>query len=216
VFGLDNQLAGLSDGTTLVLVLVAAILLGLRHASDPDHLVAVTTLVASGRERGARAAGKLGLAWGGGHAASLFAFGLPIVLFRAYLPTDVQRGAETTVGIVIVGLAARLLLRWRRGELHAHTRTRGPWQAGAVGVVHGMGGSAGVGVLLLAAIRDEALAVAALALFAVCTALSMAILSTGFGVTLERPPVRRALTKLVPVLGTVSLVFGAVYTAGAV
>jgi hypothetical protein len=216
VFGLDDKLAGLSDGTTLVLVLAAAILLGLRHASDPDHLTAVTTLVASGRDRGARAAARLGFAWGGGHALSLFAFGLPIVLYRAYLPEDVQRGAETTVGLVIVALAARLLVRWRRGALHTHARARGPWQAGAIGVVHGMGGSAGVGVLLLAAIRSQALAVAALALFAACTALSMGILSSGFGLTLERPPVRRALTRLVPVLATASLVFGAVYTAGSV
>ena len=91
MFGLDDKLAGLSDGTTLVLVLAVAILLGLRHASDPDHLTAVTTLVASGRDRGARAAARLGFAWGGGHALSLFAFGLPIVLYRAYLPEPLQR-----------------------------------------------------------------------------------------------------------------------------
>ena len=50
MFGIDTALAGLSDGTTLLLVLTAALLLGLRHASDPDHLAAVTTLVAGGRD----------------------------------------------------------------------------------------------------------------------------------------------------------------------
>jgi hypothetical protein len=214
VFGIDDKLAGLSDGTTLVIVLGVAILLGLRHASDPDHLAAVTTLIASGRERGARAAARLGLAWGLGHGASLFAFGLPIVLYRAYLPEVAQRAAETTVGIVIVALAARLLVRWRRGTLE-RAQPRGARQAGAIGIVHGIGGSAGVGVLLLAAIRNETLAVAALALFASCTAVSMAILSTGFGLTLERPLVRGTLLKAVPVLGAASLVFGAVYAAGA-
>ena len=44
----------------------------------------------------------------------------------------------------------------------------------------------------------------------------MGILSTGFGLTLERPLVQRALVRLIPVLGTASLVFGAVYTAGSV
>jgi hypothetical protein len=214
VFGLDDKLAHLSDGTTLVVVLAVAILLGVRHASDPDHLTAVTTLVASGKERGARAAGRLGLAWGAGHGASLFAFGLPIVLYRAYLPEPVQRGAETAVGLVIVALAVRLLVRWRRGRLHAHA-PRSAWQAGGIGVVHGTGGSAGVGVLLLAAIRSEPLAVVALALFASCTALSMGALSAGFGLTLERPAARLALVKIVPVLGAAALVFGAVYTAGA-
>jgi hypothetical protein len=50
-------------------------LLGLRHATDPDYLTAVTTLVTSGRERAASRANELALAWGPGHAATLFAFG---------------------------------------------------------------------------------------------------------------------------------------------
>jgi high-affinity nickel permease len=93
MFGLDNALVGLSDGTTLLLVLAAAMLLGLRHASDPDHLAAVTTLVAGGEGRSGRRAARLGFSWGAGHATSLFAFGLPIVLWRAYLPEPVQSGA---------------------------------------------------------------------------------------------------------------------------
>ena len=104
MFGLDGTIANLSDGTTMLIVVAAAILLGLRHASDPDHLAAVTTLVASGRERGSRSAARLGLTWGLGHATSLFVFGLPIVLFEAYLPERVQQGAEASVGVVIVAL----------------------------------------------------------------------------------------------------------------
>ena len=51
MFGLDDHLAGLSDGTTLLLVAAAACLLGLRHATDPDHVAAVATLMAGARER---------------------------------------------------------------------------------------------------------------------------------------------------------------------
>src|SRR5918911_2863279 len=105
MFGLDERIASFSDGTTLVVVLCVAMILGLRHASDPDHLAAVSTLVASGRERAARGAARLGLAWGLGHATSLFLFGLPVVLYSAYLPETLQRAAETTVGLVIVALA---------------------------------------------------------------------------------------------------------------
>src|SRR5205823_2863520 len=151
MFGLDDRIASYSNGTTLLIVVGVSILLGLRHASDPDHLAAVTTLVASSRERAARRAAKLGLAWGLGHATSLFVFGLPVVLYSAYLPEPVQRAAETTVGFVIVGLALLLLVRWRRGVYrnasHAHRRPRGGRQAYAIGVVHGMGGTAGVGLL---------------------------------------------------------------------
>src|SRR5213595_535184 len=124
MFGLDHQIAGLSNGATLLVVAAVAVLLGLRHASDPDHLAAVTTLIASGKERAARRAAKLGLAWGLGHATSLFVFGLPVVLYSAYLPEPVQRAAETTVGFLIVVLAVLLLARWRRGAFsptaHVH------------------------------------------------------------------------------------------------
>src|SRR5207247_9433236 len=113
--GLDTWIAHFSDGATLALVAVVAVVLGLRHASDPDHLAAVTTLIASSRERAARRAARLGLAWGLGHATSLFVFGLPVVLYSAYLPDPVQSAAEAAVGFVIVALAVLLLARWRRG-----------------------------------------------------------------------------------------------------
>src|SRR5207248_408368 len=121
MFGLDTWIAHFSDGATLALVVVVAVVLGLRHASDPDHLAAVTTLVATGKDRAARAAARLGLAWGLGHATSLFAFGLPIVVFKSYLPQPVQAAAETTVGVMIALLALWLLVRWRRGLFHLHS-----------------------------------------------------------------------------------------------
>ena len=235
MFGLDERIASLSDGTTLLVVVAVAIVLGLRHASDPDHLAAVTTLIATKRDRAVRRAGALGLAWGLGHATSLFVFGLPIVLYRTYLPKSVQSGAETGVGVLIVVLAIWLLVRWRRGlfhvhehdrdgEAHAHVhahphahrrRARSPWQAAGIGIVHGMGGSAGVGILLLSAIPSHALAVSALGLFALFTAISMALLSTGFGLTLTSAPVRRAFHRIAPVLGLASLAFGVWYVLGA-
>lgn len=229
MFGLDHWLAHFSNGTTLALVVVVAVALGLRHASDPDHLAAVTTLVATGRDRAARAAARLGLAWGLGHATSLFAFGLPIVLFKAYLPEPVQQAAETSVGVMIALLALWLLVRWRRGLFHLHQdhgeahvhgpqgpiRTRSPLQAFGIGLVHGMGGSAGVGVLLLASIHDRALAIAALGLFAACTALSMAALSTGWGLTLGSTPVRNSIGRVAPAIGVASLGFGIWYALAA-
>jgi hypothetical protein len=219
VFGIDAKIASFSNGTTLLVVVGVSIALGLRHASDPDHLAAVTTLIASGRDRAARRAARLGLAWGLGHGTSLFVFGLPVVLYRAYLPEPLQRVAETTVGFVIVALAVLLLARWRRGVFrsngHAHARVRGARGAYGIGLVHGMGGTAGVGILLLGAINDHALAVCALALFAACTALSMALLSTGFGATLSVRRVRDCFDVVAPVLGVLSLAFGIWYALGA-
>lgn len=98
---------------------VAALLLGLRHATDPDHLAALSTLALSEGMGGRRAAG-LGLAWGAGHATTLLLLGVPAVLFGHDLPEVAQRGAEAAVGLLIVLLAVRLLVRWKRGRFHAH------------------------------------------------------------------------------------------------
>jgi cytochrome c biogenesis protein CcdA len=229
VLGLDDRIAALAAGHTLLIVLAVAILLGLRHASDPDHLTAVTALLAGEGPgpRRTRAAGRLGLAWGAGHATTLFAFGLPVVVLGAYLPAPVQAGAEAAVGVLIIALAARLLARRRRfgpALVHSHPhgpdgaalRYRSPLQAYGIGLVHGAGGSAGVGVLLLAATPDHVHAVLALAVFALFTAISMASASTSFGWLLGRKGVERAYGTLAPAMGVASLGFGVWYALGAV
>jgi ABC-type nickel/cobalt efflux system permease component RcnA len=227
MFGLDDQIAALSDGASIAVVLLVAVLLGLRHATDPDHIAAVTTLVASSRERAARRAAELGVWWGAGHAVTLVVFGLPILLFEAYLPEKVQQGAETAVAALIVVLAVRLLIRWRSGyfHLHAHAHSseehdhrhpvRTPMGAFGIGLVHGMGGSAGVGVLLLAAIPSTAVAITSLVVLAVFTGVSMTALTSGFGLTLVSRPAQRAFVVAAPAFGGLSLAFGFWYAAAA-
>ena len=219
MFGLDERIAELSGGASIGIVLVVAVLLGLRHATDPDHLVAVTTLVAGRRDRAACRAAELGLVWGLGHAATLFAFGLPVLLLDTVLPERVRQVAETAIGFVIVYLALRLLVRWRRGELrfhvhpHAHgARTRRG--AFAIGLVHGIGGSAGVGVLLLTSVRSTGLAVVSLVVLAVFTAFSMSVLSRALGSLLVSRP-RPAFGGFAPALGGASLAFGVWYATAA-
>jgi ABC-type nickel/cobalt efflux system permease component RcnA len=117
-------------GSENAMVLLLAMLLGLRHATDPDHLTAVSTLVLSDRKVGEKRALRLGVAWGLGHAVTLFLFGLPAVLFGRYLPDAIQRGIEVAIGFLIVGLAIRLLLRWHSGYFHLHAHQHGTeWHA---------------------------------------------------------------------------------------
>src|SRR6476469_2684780 len=94
---IDAWLDGLFVGAPLVVALLIALILGLRHASDPDHLVAVTSLVAAdgGDVRGAA---RLGAWWGAGHAGALIAIGLPLILLKSSLPAWLEAGAETAVG----------------------------------------------------------------------------------------------------------------------
>lgn len=216
-------------------MLAVAVLLGLRHAADPDHIAAVTTLVTgesdgrSGHGTGRRAALRIGGAWGIGHAAALVAFGLPAVLFGAALPDGVQRALELLVGLVVAALAARLLVRWwqgrrpaaaARGAHPAHgtlpRAARTPVQAFAVGLLHGAGGSAAIGVLLLASIGERWLAAGALVLFAGCTALSMAALTALLSKGLAQAGAWRPLGAVaVPALGAASLALGTLYALDA-
>jgi hypothetical protein len=225
MFGLDDWIAGLSDEASIVVVLLVAVLLGLRHATDPDHIAAMTTLVASGRERASRSAARLGAWWGLGHAVTLVLFGVPILLAERYLPERLQQSAETAVAALVIFLALRLLGRWRHGyfDLHAHPHpeqehrhdVRTPFGAFGIGLVHGIGGSAGVGVLLLAAIPSETVAVASLLLLAAFTAVSMAVVTAGLGRALSWPPFAAASTVTIPALGGASLLFGVWYAAAA-
>jgi high-affinity nickel permease len=225
MLGLDDWIAGLSDGASFAVVVLVATLLGLRHATDPDHIAAVTTLIASGKQRATRSAARLGAWWGLGHAVTLVIFGVPILVGGRYLPERLQQGAETAVAALIVFLALRLLVRWRHGyfNLHAHPHpdhhhrhaVRTPAGAFGIGLVHGMGGSAGVGVLLLAAIPSQTAALVALVILALFTAVSMTIVTSGFGWTLSLRPVAGAVAASVPAIGLSSLAFGLWYAAAA-
>ena len=247
MFGIDEQLAQLG-GSGLVLALAIAMLLRIRHATDPDHLTAVAALIAGDAEHGLRRARQLGLAWGLGHASTLFAFGVPLILVGSALPQRVQQAAEVTIGAIIVFLALRLLSRWRSGAFHSHPHRHGdrrhahphvhasgdehahdgaahdhrheeslgrrPRAAFAIGLAHGVGGSAGAGILLIGSAADGALALIALALFAVGTACSMAFVSATFGSALARVWMARRLNSVIPAVGAASLLFGLCYAAG--
>lgn len=239
----DSWLEGLMHGPeALWVVLVVSLLLGLRHASDPDHLAAVTTLIASEEHRRTRKAASMGLLWGLGHGTTLVLVGLPLVLLGQYLPERVQQAAEVTIGVIIVILALRLLVRWRRGLFHAHDHSHGggpshrhlhshadasvhhhphdttlrtPFSAYGVGLVHGVGGSGGLTLLLLSTIPDPSEAVVALLIFATGTAVSMALLSTAFGLAIATGPVARNFERVAPVLGALAAAFGVWYALGA-
>ena len=237
---LDGWLEGFMHGSAgLGVILIASLLLGLRYASDPDHLAAVTTLIASEEERArVRMAGSMGLSWGLGHGTTLAVLGLPLVLFGSYMPEPLQRTTEVIVGTVIIFLAVRLLHRWWRKFYHSHgvgsyrslphsyaespsydhqpgTSLRTGLSSYSIGLVHGTGGSGGLSLMLLSTIPDKAQAAGALLIFAAGSAISMALLSTAFGLAIAGGPAAKNYKQVVPVLGCLSMALGAWYVLGA-
>ena len=244
MLGLDDLIAEWGRDGGIAVAFLVALLLGLRHATDPDHLTAVSSMILAERDGGRRGAMRLGLAWGAGHALTLLALGLPFVLWGDALPERIRQIAEIAIGLLIVGLAVRLLVRWRRGYFHVHPHRHGdvvhahthvhegahgphehphaealgrtPLAAFGIGLVHGIGGSAGAGILLVSSIDDRATAAIALAVFAGATALSMGVATLVFGHVLTRRGVAFRLESFIPVLGVLGMLFGAWYALGSV
>lgn len=102
-------------------VIVLGFLLGMKHSLDIDHLAAVTTLIANQRNRWKSAL--VGTYWGMGHSASLMGLGGVIILFDVKFPPAVSLVLEFGVGLMLIALGLRVLLRLRKGgtlHLHAH------------------------------------------------------------------------------------------------
>ena len=170
----------------LATLLVLGFVLGLRHATDADHVVAVGAITS--RERSLRSALWIGASWGLGHALTVLVVGGAIVLFGLVIPPRVGLGMEFSVALMLIVLGVVNL----RGALrHLHQAAHGERVAAApaslppgalraigVGIVHGLAGSAAVALLVLASITDVKFALVYLAVFGVGTILGMMTLTS--------------------------------------
>jgi len=175
------------------------LLLGLKHALEPDHLSTVATLASRSASR--RHTVGVAAAWGVGHASALLALGGALVALGATLPPPVTRTFELAVGLILIALAIDVLRRVRKSGVHVHAHEHeGAWHVHAhahepqadehdhghrhallgrsllIGGVHGLAGSAAVAVLTVPA-GSVAVALAYLAVFGAGTVLGMIALS---------------------------------------
>ena len=207
---------------TLLAILALGFFLGMRHATDSDHVVAVTTIVS--RARNARAALWIGLLWGLGHTATILTVGGAIVLFGWVIPPRLGLSMEMSVALMLIVLGAMNLSGTlsRISQLahpHAHAgednqmrhwHGRGALRALAIGVVHGLAGSAAIALLVLATIKSAGLALLYLAIFGAGTVAGMMLLTGLMAVPLSAlssrfPWGERGLAR---VTGALSLGFG--------
>jgi high-affinity nickel-transport protein len=209
-----------------LVVVALGFFLGMRHATDADHVIAVSTIVS--RQRDIVAAAVTGLLWGAGHTLTILAVGSAIILFNVAIPYRVGAGMELSVGVMLIVLgvlnvAAFLNLRpevWRRAgrgsqTVHAHPHSHGDYvhthphghapdahphahdqtplasidrrfgrsriyghaRPVVVGLVHGLAGSAGVTLLVVAAVRDPRWAIAYLLVFGLGTIAGMMLIT---------------------------------------
>lgn len=170
---------------------------GFRHAFEPDHLAAVTTLAT--RERGRAQAARLGLAWGAGHTASVAIVAVVLIVLGIRVPEQFYHTAELGVAFLLIALGVGTIIaesrRHRRslGAPHDHAHgvdaahahpdaVRSVSRAAVFGVAHGFAGSGAVVVLLVAASSRLAEQVSYLAAFGIGTIAGMSLVSLLTGV----------------------------------
>jgi hypothetical protein len=204
-------------------------LLGMRHALEPDHLAAVTTLVS--REQNGYKAAFLGACWGLGHTAALVVVGAVLVVLRAELPAAVADGFELLVALMLIALGVRAIviatrdgsdgpayLHRHRFAVHSHGGVAphvhiGAWTLARrpllVGAVHGLAGSGALTALVLATLPTTAARLAYMALFGIGSTLGMAALSGLLGFPLARIGANQSLARAVSlIVGCVSTLLG--------
>jgi len=197
---------------TLLAILALGFLLGLRHATDADHVVAVTALVA--RERSPRSALALGALWGVGHSLTILVVGGAIVVFGLVIPPRVGLSMEMSVALMLILLGTLNLTGARerlsaseprgqevrdadaageRGSTRVHrslgaallTVLRRGARSLVVGIVHGLAGSAAVVLLVLTTLGDATSALTYLAVFGAGTITGMMLITASMAVPIK-------------------------------
>jgi len=182
------------------------VLLGIRHACEPDHLAAVSTLAAE--ERSVKGGLFLGALWGVGHSLALLLVGGSLAVIETQMPPRVADALELGVGLMVVGLGLRAIVRavregrtgrvqsHRHGEVqHAHPAEAqhvhvSRWTLATrpllVGIVHGLAGSGALTALVLAELPSVGARLTYIALFGAGSVVGMGLLSGLCGVPLAR------------------------------
>src|SRR5580700_3400381 len=244
----------------LLTVIGVGFLLGIRHATDPDHVIAVTTIVS--RQRSIRHAGLIGILWGVGHTITILLVGAAIILFNLAIPPRIGLAMELAVGLMLILLGVLNLTgvtQWvtqrftpghkheevihshahtHGGEVHAHIHGHNPevhmhldrngdpegaFQKAlarmglyqllrplAVGLVHGLAGSAAVALLVLTTIREPRWAIVYLLIFGVGTIAGMMLITAAIAMPFKYSQQRfaRVNRALGVASGLLSVAFG--------
>jgi ABC-type nickel/cobalt efflux system permease component RcnA len=192
-------------GTASHIVLTGWILgtlLGMRHALEPDHIAAVSTLMTE-RRHSRGGALLLGACWGFGHSLALLVVGILLAGLHAELPPRLALLFEAAVVVMLVGLGVKALRSAFRGPLsitthrehghahdadHDHVSDRRRFAARSIsyGIIHGLAGSGSLTALVIANLPSLGSRVAYNALFGFGSMLGMATLSGLAGLPLSR------------------------------
>jgi len=173
---------------TVFSILLVGLLLGMKHATEADHLAAVATLAT--RQASLVQTLRQGVAWGVGHTLSLMLFGGVVFTLGQAISPGVGQALETGVGIMLIVLGADVLRRLivERIQVHVHRHEhagRWPLRALAVGMMHGLAGSAALVMLSLNSLPSPSIGLGYIVAFGLGSIVGMALLSVAIALPLR-------------------------------
>jgi ABC-type nickel/cobalt efflux system permease component RcnA len=218
----------------LLSILSLGFVLGIKHAIEPDHVIAVSTIASQSKKllRSSLA----GVFWGIGHTATLFLIGIVLIVMKGEIPEKWAMSLEFLVGIMLVYLGVTTILSFKNihlhkhkhnGELHKHLHSHehnGTHQhlhqhkkisylkSMLIGLVHGLAGSGAMIVLTMSSVNSPWEAAVYILIFGTGTVIGMLFFTTLIGIPFVFSAKKFSLNRtLTQVTGVISTVFGIYY-----
>jgi ABC-type nickel/cobalt efflux system permease component RcnA len=225
---------GIFVEATLLSVLALGFILGIKHAIEPDHVIAVSTIASQSKKLWN--ASLAGVFWGIGHTATLFIIGIILILLKGEIPEKWAMSLEFLVGIMLVYLGIKTIFSFKNihihhhqhdgddhkhvhshqnsgGHNHKHQHKKTTYlQSMLIGLVHGLAGSGAMVLLTMSTVKSIGEAAIYILIFGAGTVIGMLFFTTIIGIPFVLSKKSKTISRpLGIVTGVISTVFGIYY-----
>ncbi|MFB5282678.1 urease accessory protein UreH [Peribacillus sp. Hz7] len=195
---------------SLLMILAMGFILGIKHALEPDHIIAVSTIASQSKKlwRSSLA----GVFWGIGHTLTLFIIGIALIVLKNEIPEVWAMSLEFLVGIMLVYLGLTTIFSWKKAQEHKHFERATYVKSIFVGFVHGLAGSAAMVLLTMSTINETWQGAVYILIFGAGTCIGMLLFTTLLSIPFVTSARSVKLNQsLIGLTGAISAVFGLYY-----
>ena len=201
---------------TLFSILSLGFILGIKHAIEPDHIIAVSTIASRSKKLSQSALA--GVFWGIGHTATLFFIGITFILMKNSISDKVSMSLEFLVGVMLVYLGIVSILSANKNHRHDHGNHSQYGdkhyfvKSSFIGLVHGLAGSAAIVILTMSTVNSFWQSVAYILIFGGGTIAGMLLFTTVIGIPFVFSSSKKEINSLFTIIsGFISVLFGLYY-----